>query len=162
MLKGRKGFVFLFAFTVIFCFADVAFCASTDLEIKPKVITERGYSDAAVTDKYDIELLTEDSYNQAQEISQNRMLEYEKAQADLFAKDNGYEEANNVNAVIEDLGLFKKGYSVTEKTVEVQEADVNFVLSALIILLGIGIGVGLSIAVQRRNGRKGNEHNSYI
>lgn len=124
----------------------------TDLEIKTETITRRGYSGTAVTDKYEIEILTAESYEQANEIAARQEQTYLAAQASLFVTGSGAKKEDSVASTVARLGLFDSSYTLKDTQSLEQTTEYSVWLTVCLLALGVGAGIALAIVLQKRKG----------
>lgn len=152
MMKSRLVlFPFIAAIVLVvfsYVFTTYGFCDETDLEIDVESITQREYAGQAVTDGYDIEILTEDGYAQAEEIAAMREKNYEMTQTALFS-DSEFSGADEVAVITEKLGMFDSGYTAADIQESTYSGSKNTILIILVLLLATGGGVALAFMWQR-------------
>lgn len=126
-----------------------AFAEGTDLEIRPETITQMEYTTAALTDRYDIRVLTEDAYEQARLIAEQQERAYFAAQAALFSGDESV-AAVPLEQTVARLGMFGDSYAALNIASQDKQAGYSFWLMAGMLVMGSLAGCGLALVLQKR------------
>ena len=125
------------------------FCDDTDIKIKVETITQREYAGKAVTDGYGIEILTEEGYEQAEEIAAMREKQNEMTKGALFSESQSM-STDEVAAKTAELGLFGNDYSAVDTQGSASSASHSTILSVLILIIATSAGVALAFVWQKR------------
>ena len=132
-----------------YMFGAYGFCEDTDLKIDVESITQRQYAGTAVTDGYGIEILTEEGYEQAEEIAAMREKQNEMTKGALFSESQSM-STDEVAAKTAELGLFGSDYSAVDTQDPASSASHSTILSVLILIIATSAGVALAFVWQKR------------
>lgn len=132
-----------------YMFGAYGFCEDTDLKIDVESITQRQYAGTAVTDGYGIEILTEEGYEQAEEIAAMRAKQNEMTKGALFSESQSM-STDEVAAKTAELGLFGSDYSAVDTQDSASSASHSTILSVLILIIATSAGVALAFVWQKR------------
>ena len=125
-----------------------AYADDTDLVVPPETISLWAYYSAALTDRYGLELLTEESYEQARAIAEKQERDYHAAQASLFSTRE--ETKAPPLQLAEQLGLFGRDYEANQISARAQESGGSLWLVAGLLVFGTVGGCALAVVLQKR------------
>lgn len=152
-MRNRHKFILL-ALLMVFAFPLTVHASETDLQISVETITMREYAGGTVTDRYDVDLLTEVGYRNAAEVKARLEQSHLETQSALFAAD-GHEESETVDLVaskVAQLALFGDGYTISETTVASTGATRQTLWTVLTMTIAALAGLFCAGAIQKRTG----------
>ena len=128
---------------LVLVFPLVVSASETDLQINIDMITMRKYSGATVTDKYDVDLLTETGYRNANAIKEKQKAGRERIQTTLFT-DTAQKETSLDDLVLslaEEKDLFGDDYELTDINASAEKRENGILWTVLIISAAVVVGL---------------------
>lgn len=136
---------------------------NTDLPIYTQSIKEREQKDNALTDAYQISILTKESNELQDKIQKLKLMERKKIQQSLLTEQYEMENAKvMVSRQAENMAIFREPhiYSNIKPAAQEQTASQIFLWSIVFVILG-GISFFAALALQQRKRGRENVCNNY-
>ncbi len=161
MPKQKKFAVVLFVLFAYLAQIPVGLCAEQseqtlspfDLYIPPETISERAFAGIAVTDRVEVEIMTDEGFENAKRIAEQTEAERNATQAELFSG----ESKTNVDKVAvktNELDLFDSGYTASSTINNTENETSNDVFFTIVFLLsGLFFGIALAVILKNRKAR---------